>query len=538
MAYQALYRQYRPACFRDMVGQEHIVQALRNQVASGRIGHAYLFCGSRGTGKTSAAKIFARAVNCLNPQDGDVCGECASCKRLAAAEVLDIIEMDAASNSKVEDARDLLETVKYPPNESRYKVYIIDEIHEFSDKAFNALLKTLEEPPEHAIFILATTDPQKLPNTILSRCQRYDFARIPVPQIVKRLRLVCDAAKREADDEALNHIARAAEGGMRDALSMLDMCMSYDGKVDTARVQEVLGTNDRAFLFRFAEAVEREDAAALLGAVDELIRDGRDPAIFAREVAQHMRALMMAKACPDELPGLLDVTQETANDYVRQAEDFSPTRLMSVMDLFMGAETALRYASSPRLYLETAALKACLRTGEEDTAALKDRIADLEKKLRGLQDALDAGQYVVAVQAPNTSAAKEPAKKAAKPARQDAAPVEIPREETASGKSSDAVWKELLDKVKRVQPGTFAFLSQGRFDGCAGGVYRWHPSSGSDSSVAYVMKAKELLEQLLTEISGAPSHFEAAAAAAPAASGVSQLQQFRDIFGAENVIEQ
>ena len=210
MAYQALYRQYRPARFADMVGQEHIVQALRNQVASGRIGHAYLFCGSRGTGKTSAAKIFARAVNCLNPQDGDVCGECASCKRLAAAEALDVIEMDAASNSKVEDARDLLETVKYPPNDSRYKVYIIDEIHEFSDKAFNALLKTLEEPPEHAIFILATTDPQKLPNTILSRCQRYDFARIPVPQIAGRLRMVCDAAGREADDEALQRIARAA----------------------------------------------------------------------------------------------------------------------------------------------------------------------------------------------------------------------------------------------------------------------------------------------------------------------------------------
>ena len=536
MAYQALYRQYRPARFADMVGQEHIVQALRNQVASGRIGHAYLFCGSRGTGKTSAAKIFARAVNCLNPQDGDVCGECASCKRLAAAEALDVIEMDAASNSKVEDARDLLETVKYPPNESRYKVYIIDEIHEFSDKAFNALLKTLEEPPEHAIFILATTDPQKLPNTILSRCQRYDFARIPVPQIAGRLRMVCDAAGREADDEALQRIARAAEGGMRDALSILDMCLSYDGRVDLARTREVLGTNDRSFLFRFAEAIEREDAAALLGAVDELIRDGRDPAIFAREVAQHMRALMMAKACPDELATLLDLTEEAAGDYVRQAEDFSPTRLMSVMDLFMGTETALRYASSPRLCLETAALKACLRTGEEDTAALRDRIAELEKKLRALQEALDAGQYATAAVQAASDAPKPEARKAPPP--KPAAPAQLPPEATASGKDSDAVWKELMDRLKRANPGLFAFLGQGRFAGCAGGVYSWRPNPGAEGSLIVIDRGKAQVEQLLTEISGAPATFDARAEAAPRKEAGSQLQQFRDVFGAENVIEQ
>ena len=318
MAYQALYRQWRPADFTAMVGQEAIVATLRNQVATGRIAHAYLFCGSRGTGKTSAAKIMARAVNCEHPDNGNPCGECESCQRLKREESLDVMEIDAASNNGVEEIRDLRETVKYPPQHGRYKVYIIDEVHMLSASAFNALLKTLEEPPAHVIFILATTEPQRLPATILSRCQRFDFGRIPAQQIVGRLRQVVDGASATASDQALHLIARAAEGGMRDALSILDMCLGYGSDVTEELVRSVLGTADRAFLFHFADALRDQDASTLMGLIDELMRGGREPIVFAKDVSQHLRALLMAKCCPDDLASLLDLTPEDAEEYIGQ----------------------------------------------------------------------------------------------------------------------------------------------------------------------------------------------------------------------------
>jgi len=244
MAYQALYRQWRPQDFSHVVGQDPIVETLRHQVMTGRIAHAYLFCGSRGTGKTSTAKILARAINCLHPKNGDPCGECEMCRRIADEESLDIAEIDAASNNGVEEIRTLRDTVKYPPQFGKYKVYIIDEVHMLSISAFNALLKTLEEPPEYVVFILATTEPQKLPATILSRCQRFDFGRISAGKIQKRLREATEKAGGQAADSALMTIARAAEGGMRDALSILDMCLGYDRMIDDEMVQSVLGTND------------------------------------------------------------------------------------------------------------------------------------------------------------------------------------------------------------------------------------------------------------------------------------------------------
>ena len=229
--YQALYRVWRPKTFSEMVGQEAIVRTLRNQVMSGRIAHAYLFCGSRGTGKTSAARILTRAINCETPRDGDPCGECASCKTIDSGASFDVYEMDAASNSRVEEIRELLEKVDYPPQFGKYKVYIIDEVHMLSNAAFNALLKTLEEPPEYMVFILATTEPQKLPSTILSRCQRYDFGRYSEEQIAGHLKKVVEQSGETAEPEALELVARAAEGGMRDALSILDMCMGSGEKI-------------------------------------------------------------------------------------------------------------------------------------------------------------------------------------------------------------------------------------------------------------------------------------------------------------------
>ncbi len=502
MAYQALYRQWRPADFSSMVAQEAIVATLRNQITTGRIAHAYLFCGSRGTGKTSTAKIMARAINCEHPVNGDPCGVCDSCKRLLADESLDVVEIDAASNNGVDEMRDLRETVKYPPQQGRYKVYIIDEVHMLSTSAFNALLKTLEEPPAHVVFILATTEPQKLPATILSRCQRFDFGRIPARQIAGRLRQAADGAGAVATDAALALIARAAEGGMRDALSILDMCLGYGQDVTEELVRNVLGTSDRAFLFRFAEALQLEDASSLMGMIDELMRGGREPIVFAKDVSQHLRALLMAKCCPDDLAGLLDLTAEDAAEYVSQAEGFTQTRLMRMLELFMSVETDLRWASSPRLALENAALKACLRTGETDTAALNDRIAALEKQLAALQEQLASGALVAAPRQ------ERPAQRAAAPKKQEA-----PRQVvlTPTGRSADETWKEALNALKRSDSGTFNMLSMGRFVGSDGTVYRWESPMGMDIYATVLNKenTRKAIAAALTQAAGVESRFEA-----------------------------
>ncbi len=505
MAYQALYRQWRPADFSSMVSQEAIVSTLRNQIMTGRIAHAYLFCGSRGTGKTSTAKIMARAVNCEAPRNGDPCGECESCRRLAAEESMDVMEFDAASNSRVEDARDLMETVKYPPAHGRFKVYIIDEVHMLSASAFNALLKTLEEPPAHVVFILATTEPQKLPATILSRCQRFDFGRIPAAQIAGRLRQAVEGAGATASDSALNMIARAAEGGMRDALSILDMCLGYQNDVTDELVRNVLGTSDRYFLFRFTDALESEDAGEVMRMIDELMRKGREPVVFAKDMSQHMRALLMAKTCPEELAALLDLTQETAWEYAEQAEDMTVTRMMRMLELFMSVETELRYASSPRIVLENMALKCCLRTQEVDARALTERIQQLEKQLAELTEKIASG-VVAAAPAPAKREKAEP--KAATPKKAEAPK---PRVLTPTGRSADDVWKEAVKTLQKGNPMVFGFLSFGRFAGCEGTMYRWMANPDGSIYVGMLKKPQnmEAIQAALTDAAGVESQFDA-----------------------------
>lgn len=504
MAYQALYRQWRPKDFSSMVAQEAVISTLRNQVMSGRVAHAYLFCGSRGTGKTSTAKILARAINCEHPVGGDPCGQCESCHRLLADESMDVMEIDAASNNGVEEIRNLRETVKYPPQQGKYKVYIIDEVHMLSTSAFNALLKTLEEPPAYVVFILATTEPQKLPATILSRCQRFDFGRIPAHQIAGRLRQAAEGAKAEASENALMLIARAAEGGMRDALSILDMCLGYSNQVTEDLVRNVLGTSDRSFLFRFADALEKEDASAVMRMIDELMRAGREPMVFAKDVSQHLRALLIAKCSPDDLSALLDLTQEDAQEYAQQAEKFTTTRLMNMLELFMRVETDLRWASSPRIVLENAALKSCLRTSEADTAALNDRISELEKQLTALQEKLQSGAFTPA----------QPAKKAAKPAsepKQEAPKPAAPVVMTPTGKTDADAWKEAMNILKRSDPGTFAMLTMGKYAGCDGDTYRWQAPMGQELYVGLMNQEKKrtAIASALTQASGMQCRFEA-----------------------------
>jgi len=464
MAYRALYREWRPKDFSHVVGQAPIIGTLRNQVVTNRIAHAYLFCGSRGTGKTSTAKILAKAINCLQPENGDPCGKCENCLRADNEETLDVIEIDAASNNGVDEMRELRDTVKYPPQYGKYKVYIIDEVHMLSTSAFNALLKTLEEPPAHIVFILATTEPQKLPETILSRCQRFDFGRIPSTEIAGRLKEAAEGSGAQVSDGALMMIARAADGGMRDALSILDMCLGYSDQVDEELVRNILGTSDTSFLFEFSKALSEQDASKVYLMIDRLMRDGKDPAVFAKDVCRHIRALLIAKTSPEDVSMIMDISGDEAAEYVRQSESMTVSRLMKILDLFMALETEMRYASTPRMALENASIKSCLRIEETDSQALNDRIIELEKRINGL------------MRNPAAAAAAQIPVEETKTTR-----IQQPREERkvpqAAGRENSgnhaAVWKELMNTIRGKDMTAWSFLSQGRMIGCKNGRYLW-----------------------------------------------------------------
>lgn len=477
MAYQALYRRWRPMTFEQVLGQTAAVKALRNQIEVGRIAHAYLFCGCRGTGKTTLAKLMSRAVNCQNPNHGDPCGQCDVCRAIMNESTMDVVEMDAASHSRVEEMRELLDQVPYPPQMGRYKVYIIDEVHMLSTSAFNALLKTLEEPPEHIVFILATTEPHKLPATILSRVQRYDFGRIPSNLMVERMRLALDEMSFTAEEEALQMVARAAEGAMRDAFSILDMCVAgaEGGAITAAQVRDVLGTSDKDFLFTYADLLAAYDAGGVMRKVDELMRSGREPQVFLREMAAHMRALLTVKAVDKDAASILDVTDEDEKRYRQQAEQFSSARLLRILDDFVRAEGELRFASTPRIGLESASLRACQQNAGESSEALMERIGELEAQLTQLQSKLDSGAYAVAAPAEGTASkggkAAAKAASAANTTSDDAAPAAEP---AAKPIPNDAklVWKEFITLLSKNEPPLLGLLRNERFLGEENGVYR------------------------------------------------------------------
>lgn len=506
MPYRALYRQWRPKDFSHVVGQHAVIDTLRNQVVNDRIAHAYLFCGSRGTGKTSTAKILARAINCEHPKNGDPCGECPNCIRMENDESLDVIEIDAASNNGVDEMRDLRDTVKYPPQFGRYKVYIIDEVHMLSTSAFNALLKTLEEPPAHIVFILATTEPQKLPETILSRCQRFDFGRLSVSEIQSRLHEAAEGCGANVSNGALMVIARAAEGGMRDALSLLDMCLGYGNDINEQMVRQILGTCDRSFLFSFAERMAEADSGALFMMIDQLMRDGKDPAVFLKDISFHIRTLILAKCCPEEISAILDLTEEDAGEFRRQADTFTVTRLMKILDLFMNAENEMRYSSSARLCLENVCLKCCIRTQEADPQALNDRIETLEKKIEELTRRLENGEIKITSFAVPREGTKETAaaerKKTSAPSK-PAAP-----EKTAGSGEFAKAWTEVMNRLASEAPAIWSLLTQGTATMADAGTntIRWMPGKADGSafftSTLNKEEKKGKVLQILKEITG------------------------------------
>ncbi len=402
MAYTALYRKWRPDNFADVKGQEAIVTTLKNQIANDRVGHAYLFCGTRGTGKTTIAKLLAKAVNCEHPVDGSPCGECAVCKAIANGSSLNVIEIDAASNNGVDNIRQIREEVSYRPTEGRYKVYIIDEVHMLSIGAFNALLKTLEEPPAYVMFILATTEAHKIPVTIASRCQRYDFKRINVETITARLEELVLAEQIPIEPRALRYIAKLADGAMRDALSLLDQCMSYytDHELSYEEVLEVLGTVDTAVLSKMLRDVINGNVASLMTTLEELVLQGRDLGQFVADFTWYVRNLLMLKASP-ETESMLDLSAERMEELKEEAYALDEDRIMRYLRILSELIYDLRNSTNKRVQIEVALIKMTRPQMETDMISVKERLNRLEELVKEKEDML----ALVAVRPAASSAA-------------------------------------------------------------------------------------------------------------------------------------
>lgn len=382
MSYLALYRKYRPSSFDQVFGQDHIVTTLKNQLKADRIGHAYLFCGTRGTGKTSIAKLFAKAVNCEHPVDGSPCGECAVCKNIDAGTSMNVIEIDAASNNGVDNIRDIVDEVRYSPTEGRYKVYIIDEVHMLSSGAFNALLKTLEEPPSYVIFILATTEVHKIPITILSRCQRYDFKRISVDKITECLRGIMEREGIDVEEKALRYVAKTADGSMRDAQSLLDQCIAFylGQKLTYEKALEVLGSVDVEVFAQLLRYIAKGSVNDCMDLIDDIVMQGREMGQFVNEFAWYLRNLLIAKTAEDPA-AVLEFPKERMEMMMHEAEVVSEETLIRYIRILSELSNRIRYAAQKRLLVELDIIKLCKPEMEQDYSALVGRIEQLERQL-------------------------------------------------------------------------------------------------------------------------------------------------------------
>lgn len=381
MAYLALYRKYRPNDFEGLIGQEHIVKTLVNQIQTDRLGHAYLFTGTRGTGKTSAAKIFAKAINCLNPKNGSPCGECECCKAIADPSNIDVIEIDAASNNGVNEIRDLREKVQYPPVSCKYKVYIVDEVHMLTGAAFNALLKTLEEPPKHAVFILATTEVHKIPATILSRCMRFDFRLIANERIAELISKIYDEQGKAYEKEAVFAIAKAGEGSIRDALSIADTAISYGtGKLTYDDVMEILGSSNTELMYQFISKTINGESGAVLSLINQMCSLGKSIGVLIKDITAIIRDLLVIKTCSNP-NSILSLPKDKFDVLYNIAGSTNEQRLLRMLEIFSDAENSLKYTNHTRVVFETASVKAARPDSDYNLDALMARIKELEAKL-------------------------------------------------------------------------------------------------------------------------------------------------------------
>ena len=467
MGYTALYREWRPRCFEDVVGQEHVTVTLKNQIINNRIGHAYLLCGTRGTGKTSTAKILSKAVNCLNLQEGEPCNQCAMCQKINSGISLDVTELDAASHNGVDNIRDIIEDVQYPPQEARYKVYIIDEVHMLSIGAVNAFLKTLEEPPEKVIFILATTDPQKLPITILSRCQRFDFKRIKSSEITERLRKIVKEKGIFADDRSLDLISRMCDGAMRDALSILDQAIAMgNGKVDYNQVINMLGlvTNDN--LIKLVDRIIEKDIESSLKLVEDIVFSGKDINIFIKDMITHLRNLMMVKVS-DRPEEIIDMSLENIEIIREQSEKIRVEEIMRHIRILQEAEEQSKWSKQGRIYLELAIIKMCKVEYDISKEILLTRINKLEKIIK-------EGDIKISSPKKETKNTINNTLKLEKTKENKEVMEEVVVENTNSKINIDTVkksWKDILELFKgRRLMVIYASLITGKVVNCSNGV--------------------------------------------------------------------
>ena len=520
MAYVALYRRWRPESFADLVGQEHISRTLSRAVTSGQTSHAYLFTGPRGTGKTSTAKILARALNCAEGPTLTPCGVCDSCRSISDGSSMDVFEIDAASNRGIDEIRDLRESVKFAPTEGHYKIYIIDEVHMLTTEAFNALLKTLEEPPERVIFILATTEPHKVPATIQSRCQRYDFHRITVTEIRDRLLYVCKESDIAAEEDALDIIAAQADGGMRDALSILDQCMALaEGTLTAERVQEALGLVGRAWIRRMAGEIAARDAAALIAQLSELLQSGRELKQVLAELAQYFRQLMIAG-----VGGAVSAAELCAGDAEElrmDAAQFTQEEIMSILRRLNETMQELRTSPQPRIAVETLLIGLCHTEGTapsgESTApptggADAARIARLEAQVEELAARLAAGGTPVSASASATaSAAPSPRPRAAKADGAAAKPAPKKAASSAAKEAADGaprqldmkVWQSFQTRLKERNRLAASLLSGAAYEGMTETHFFIRPSS--DMARDYIKKRhRAVFDEVMTELAGRP----------------------------------
>ncbi len=485
MSYTALYRKFRPDTFADVKGQDHIVTTLKNQIRAGRVGHAYLFTGTRGTGKTSVAKIFARTVNCENPTEEGPCGQCRICRAIAAGASMNVIEIDAASNNGVDNIREIVEEVSYSPAEGKYKVYIIDEVHMLSPGAFNALLKTLEEPPSYVIFILATTEVHKLPITILSRCQRYDFKRITIDTITARMQQLTEAEQVQVEEKALRYIAKAADGSMRDALSLLDQCIAFnlgDG-LTYDKVLDVLGAVDTEVFSRLLRSVLNRDVPGCVGLLEEVVVQGRELVQFVTDFTWYLRNLMLVQVA-DNLEDVIDMSAENLNRLKEEAGMVDMDRIVRYIRIFSELSGQIRYSVQKRILVEVALIKLCRPQMETEQDAVLDRIRQVEEQL-------EKGVVAVRTESATASGASAMVKKE-KPKLSRAIPEEV--------RQVVAKWPAVVGNAENpmrayLKSARLSLSEEGNLlmvleDGVASDYFTQHPEN------------KSRLEELLADFSG------------------------------------
>ncbi|ERK28801.1 DNA polymerase III subunit gamma/tau [Clostridium intestinale] len=502
MAYKALYREWRPKTFEDIIGQEHVTTTLKNQILTNRIAHAYLFCGTRGTGKTSTSKVFAKALNCLNPHDGEPCNECEMCVKINEGLAIDISEMDAASRNKVENMRDIIDEVQYPPQEAKYKIYILDEVHMLTTGAVNAFLKTLEEPPSNVIFILATTDPQKLPITILSRCQRFDFKRISNNHMVNRLRKIVKEKGVFADDKSLALICRVSDGAMRDALSILDQSISMgDGKVDYDELVSMLGLVTNDHLLKITDAVIEKNIEKTMRVIEDIVFSGKDMSLFIKDLTSHFRNLLMVKVTnnPEEV---LDMSEENIELIKGQGERLRIEEIMRDIRILQECEESSKVSKQARLYMELAAIKMCKIEYDISKEVIISRINRIE-------EAIKSGKIAVRAKAetkePDMVKESKPTQATRRPEKKEDVSINTSFNED-SKISIDEVkraWKDILERFKaRRAMVVYASLSTGKPVSCNNGVIeiQYEDQYGFNKSRLEKPDTSKLVNEVFSEV--------------------------------------